>query len=50
MLSSRKNSYSKADALSSFRSFIRHDEEELARILMMILEIGNYENVIKEII
>ena len=50
LLSNKKIKYSKADSLSSLRSFIRHDEDELSRILMMILEIGNYENIIKEII
>lgn len=50
ILSNQKPSYSRADTLSSLRSFIRHDEDELARILMMILEIGNYKNIIKEII
>ena len=32
------------------RSFIRHDSDKLAKVLMMILELGDYENIIKEII
>lgn len=38
------------DLLSQERSFIRHDSDKLAKILMMILELGEYENIIKEII
>lgn len=40
----------KSDALVDKRSFIRHDSEKLAKVIMMISEIGDYENVIKEII
>jgi hypothetical protein len=38
------------DLLSQERSFIRHDSDKLAKILIMILELGEYENIIKEII
>ena len=38
------------DLISGTRSFIRHDSDKLAKILMMILELGDYENIIKEII
>lgn len=38
------------DMISGTRSFIRHDSDKLAKILIMILELGDYENIIKEII
>jgi uncharacterized cofD-like protein len=50
ILSSDKPVYSKADVLAKLRAFIRHDSEKLAKILMMIMEIGDYENIIKDII
>jgi uncharacterized cofD-like protein len=37
------------DMLAATRSFIRHDAEKLAKILMMILELGAYESIIKDI-
>ena len=42
--------YSKADTLASTRSFIRHDSGKLAKIIMLISEIENYQNIIKEIV
>jgi len=50
ILSNKKPTYSKTDIIASSRSFIRHDSEKLAKILMMLLEIKDYENIIKEII
>ena len=41
---------SKADGIAQTRSFIRHDSEKLARVIMMIMEAGEYKNLIKEII
>lgn len=38
------------DAMDLTRSFIRHDSEKLAKVLMMIMELSDYENIIKEII
>ncbi|MFH0969359.1 MAG: gluconeogenesis factor YvcK family protein [Patescibacteria group bacterium] len=38
------------DAIASTRSFIRHDPYKLAKILMILSELGDYENVIKEIV
>lgn len=38
------------DLISGTRSFIRHDSDKLAKILVMILELGDYENIVKEII
>ncbi len=50
ILSTKKPIYSQADILAKERSFIRHDSDKLAKILMMILELGEYENIIKKII
>ncbi len=50
ILSDKKPKFSASDALAAQRSFIRHDSEKLAKVLMMILEIGDYENIIKEIV
>lgn len=50
LLSTRKHKYSKADKLAGFRSFIRHDSDKLAKVLMMIMELGDYESIVKEII
>jgi uncharacterized cofD-like protein len=50
ILDEKKIKRNKQDSISDTRSFIRHDSEKLAKILMMILEIGEYENIIKEII
>ncbi len=50
LLSEKTVKFSKADAIASVRSFIRHDSDKLAKLLMMILEIGEYENLIKEIV
>lgn len=49
-LSKESVNYSKADAISAIRSFIRHDSEKLARVINMISEIGEYENIIRKII
>lgn len=50
ILSGEKPLYSKFDTLLAQRTFIRHDSEKLAKILMMILEIGDYESIIKDIV
>lgn len=50
LLSGEKIRKNPRDLISDTRSFIRHDSGKLAKILMMILEIGDYENIIKEII
>lgn len=39
----------KADKIAHIRSFIRHDSEKLAQALMMILELGEYENILRDI-
>lgn len=38
------------DNLYAERSFIRHDSDRLAKMLMMIMELGEYENIIKSIV
>lgn len=50
LLSGEKPNYSKVDAHASRRAFIRHDSDKLAKVLMMILEMGDRENIVKEII
>jgi uncharacterized cofD-like protein len=50
LLSDKKTDYSKADELAATRAFIRHDSEKLARVLMVILELGKYEGIINEIV
>lgn len=50
ILSRKKPTYSKSDILAESRAFIRHDSEKLAKIMMIILELGEYENIIKEIV
>jgi 2-phospho-L-lactate transferase/gluconeogenesis factor (CofD/UPF0052 family) len=40
----------KNDNIAGTRSFIRHDSGKLAKVLTMIFEMGDYENIIKEII
>jgi uncharacterized cofD-like protein len=50
ILSSKNATFSPADLLARQRAFIRHDSDKLAKVLMMILELGDYENIIKEII
>lgn len=50
ILDEKKIKTNKKDAIADTRSFIRHDSHKLAKILMILLELGDYENVIKEII
>jgi uncharacterized cofD-like protein len=40
----------KKDLIAHTRSFIRHDSEKLAKILITLLEIKDYENIIKKIV
>jgi 2-phospho-L-lactate transferase/gluconeogenesis factor (CofD/UPF0052 family) len=40
----------KNDQLADTRSLIRHDSDKLAKVLMMVLDLGEHENIIKEII
>ncbi len=50
LLSKIKPRYSAADVTAPHRAFIRHDSEKLAKTLMMIMELGEYENIIRDII
>jgi len=50
VLSNKISKYSIADSIALLRAFIRHDSDKLAKVLMMILELGDYESIIKEII
>lgn len=50
LLSSRVPVYSDHDAISFVRSLIRHDSDKLAKVIMMIAELGEYENVIRGMI
>ena len=50
LLSNVKVEKNRADVLPVVRSFIRHDPNKLAKVLMMIMELGDYENILKEII
>ena len=50
ILSDYKPKYSKSDALAAQRSFIRHDSDKLAKVLMLILELGDFNHIIKGII
>jgi uncharacterized cofD-like protein len=50
LLSDRKPKLSPSDVLANHRSFIRHDSDKLAKVLMMSLEMGDSENITKKII
>lgn len=49
ILSRQSAKFSPADAISNIRSYIRHDSAKLAKILIMLMELGEYESIIKEI-
>ncbi|EKE20052.1 MAG: hypothetical protein ACD_8C00057G0003 [uncultured bacterium] len=49
-LSSKEISFSPGDILAKQRAFIRHDSDKLAKVLIMILELGDYESIIREIV
>lgn len=42
--------YQKARVSVRSKSYIRHDSEKLAKLIVMIFELGEYENITKEII
>jgi uncharacterized cofD-like protein len=50
VLDEKKIKMNSKDLISDTRSFIRHDSEKLAKVLMIILELGEYKHIIKEII
>lgn len=47
LLSQRKVEKQSGDTLQVRRSYIRHDNEKLAKVLMMILELQQYEKILK---
>jgi uncharacterized cofD-like protein len=50
VLSDKIPKYSPADFIALTRAFIRHDSEKLAKVLMMLMEMGDYDNLIQKII
>lgn len=50
ILSRTKPKFSKADAIASRRSLIRHDSDKLAKIIALIFDLKNYESIINGII
>lgn len=50
LLSPEKPLLSKADKIAHTRSFIRHDSDQLAKVLVMLLELGEYENILRDIV
>ncbi len=50
LLSRKLARYSPSDAVANQRSLIRHDSNKLAELLIMLLELGKYENILKGIV
>lgn len=50
ILSGEKTVRRKEDKVAATRSFIRHDPEKLARVLVMLLELEGYESILKDIV
>ncbi len=50
ILSGEKIIRRKEDAIARHRSFIRHDSDKLARVLVMLLELEGYESILKDIV
>jgi hypothetical protein len=50
LLSSEEIRFSKGDKIAHTRAFIRHDAEKLGKVLMMLLELGEYENILHDIV
>ncbi|MDO8565896.1 MAG: YvcK family protein [Candidatus Moranbacteria bacterium] len=49
LLSTERIHLDKADAISHTRAFIRHDSDQLAKMLMLFLELGEYEGILRDI-
>lgn len=49
LLNHKVFSYGNQDALATHRSFIRHDSEKIAKVIMYLSEIDNYFEIIKEV-
>lgn len=50
ILNEHKMKKEKSDPLSDSRSFIRHDSNKLAKVIMLVSELGEYQNIVKDII
>lgn len=50
VLSSEEIHFSKGDKIAHIRSFIRHDTEKLSKVLLMLLELSEYENIFNDIV
>ncbi len=50
LLNRHKVVFDAADKISEVRSFIRHDADKLAKVLVMLLELGDYENILRDIV
>ena len=50
LLSEKRLVRQKGDKIASTRAFIRHDSEKLAQVLVMLLELGEYENILRDIV
>ena len=50
LLSRAKVRVNKADKIAATRAFIRHDADKLAKVLVMLLELGEYESILSDIV
>lgn len=50
LLSTKIYTRKPGDKIAATRSLIRHDSKKLAKMLMMLLEIGEYESILKDIV
>lgn len=50
LLSTKKTVRRKEDKIAATRAFIRHDPEKLAQVLVMLLELGDYENILRDMV
>ena len=50
LLSTKVYTAKPGDKIAATRSLIRHDSKKLAKMLMFLLEIGDYESILKEIV
>lgn len=49
-LSAEKVRFARGDTIARTRSFIRHDTEKIGKVLMMLLELSEYENILNDIV
>ena len=48
LLNTTPVAYSSADKIAETRAFIRHDTEKLSKVLMMLLELAEYEHIVRD--